>query len=115
MVILSQGLSKLADEFKDLITEGQWGSGTVLPTTSDTGLGSAFPETLGSVNVASSGNGAQFTHTVVSTTGNTTGYAEFALNYSDGTEFNRVVGGTFNKTNSYEIVTITTINFVPNN
>lgn len=112
VVVLNEGLERLAVNFASDITNGQWGSGTTLPTTSDTGLETAIGASLLAVTASSSGTQAQFNHEVDSVTANGNTFAEFELQFSNGDSFNRVIGGTFAKTSSVEVVTITTVSFI---
>lgn len=111
MTIVDEGLEELANQFKDLITQGQWGTGTTLPTTADTGLETAVGATLLTVSTGASGAASQFTHVLPSTTGNGNDLTEFELQFSNGDSLNRSVGGAITKTNSFSITTIATINF----
>ena len=112
MVLTDVGLNELAERFAGDITQGQWGTGTNDPSVSDTGLQTAVSSTLTSLSATSSGNTSQFTHTVPSTTANSLSLTEFELRFDDGTNFSRNLGGTINKTASFEVVTISTISFV---
>lgn len=112
MVILDEGLNKLTNDFKTLITQGQWGTGTAVPNTSDTGLQIPEALTLKNVTKTSSGNTAQFTHELASTEANGTSYAEYELQYANGDSLNRVLFGTVNKTAAAELTVITSVNFI---
>jgi len=112
MVLLNEGLNKLATEFASLITQGQWGTGTTLETVGDTGLETPLASTLLNVSAVSSNNSCQFTHTIPSTTANGVALTEYELRYANGDSLNRVVGGAVNKTASFDVITISTINFV---
>ena len=112
MVLTDVGLNETATRFANEITKAQWGTGTATPTTSDTGLGSAIPSTLLDVTSTTSGTSAQFTHTVPSTEANGYELTEFDLRFDDGTNLNRTLGGAISKTSAFEVVTISTINFV---
>lgn len=111
-MITDEGLKRLAELNASDITQGQWGTGTAIPTTSDTSLGSAIPDTLLSLSATSSGNSAQFTHDVTSTQGNGYDLVEFELQFGNGDSLNRTLGGAISKTNSFEISTIVTVSFV---
>lgn len=111
MVLLDEGFEELATQFVNLVTDGQWGTGTATPTTTDTGLGTPVAATLLSLNGASSGNCAQFTHEMNSTIGNGSDFTEFELRFANGDSLNRNLGGAITKTASFEIITISTINF----
>ena len=111
MVILDQGIETVTILFSQDITQGQWGSGTALAVVGDTGLKIPIAATLSDTTVTTSGKSVQFITTVPSTIGNGSSFAEYELKFSGGTSFNRSVGATFNKTNSFEVVTITTVNF----
>jgi hypothetical protein len=112
MVILDEGLTRVAELHASDIAQGQWGIGTAVPAPSDTGLGSAVVSTLLNVTGSSSGNSAQFTHTVPSTSGNGVDLTEFELRFGNGDSLNRTVGGAISKTSSFDLTTITTVSFV---
>lgn len=114
MVLLDEGLEELGTQFATLITQGQWGTGTALPIPTDTGLGAAVATTLAGLTITTSGNSVQFTHNLVAATANPSALTEFELRYSGGDSLNRTLGGTINKTSSFEVVTITTVNFIRN-
>lgn len=115
MVLLDEGLDELATQFGPLIAFGQWGTGTALPTPSDTGLGSAVAETKLAPSATASGNSVQFLHEVNSTLGNGFALVEFELQFDSGDSLLRTTGGTINKTNSYTLTTFVTINFLRTN
>jgi hypothetical protein len=113
MVVLDVGVNEVAERFAADITKGQWGSSTTLPTVSDTGLNTAIVATLLTLDSAiASGNSSQFQHTVPSTTANGNTFAEFELQFDDGTSFNHSVGASFSKTSSFDVTTLATVNFV---
>jgi hypothetical protein len=90
MVLLNEGLERLATLFSSDITKGQWGTGTTLPTQSDTGLETPVAATLLDVTSSSSGNSSQFTHTVTSALGNGNDLTEFELQFGNGDSFKQV-------------------------
>lgn len=112
IVLLDEGLEEMANQFKSLITKGQWGTGTATPTTTQTCLGSALPTTLLTVDNAQSGNTVQFTHTVPSTVANSEDLTEYELQFANGDSLNRSVNGAISKTQNFEIVTITGVTFI---
>ena len=112
MTLLNEGLDELATQFASLISKGQWGTGTTLPTPSDTGLETPVAATLLSVTASSSGNSAQFTHEVNSVLGNSNDLTEFELQFASGDSLNHTLGGPISKTSSVEVTTITTVNFI---
>ena len=112
MVLLDEGLTELAEQFASLISKGQWGTGTTTPVVTDTGLETAVAATLLSVTAISSANAAQFTHEVSSALGNGSNLTEYELQFTDGSSLNRTVGGQIVKTSSFEITTITNVNFI---
>lgn len=112
MVLLDQGLTELAERLAADITKGQWGDDNTDPKVTDTGLLSPITSTLITLTTTSSGNSAQFTHTVPSTTANGNTFREFELQFDDGTEINRTVGGDVAKTASFIVTTISTVSFV---
>lgn len=112
MVLQDEGLTELAQQFADLIANGQWGTGTASPTPTDGALGSAIVDTLIAPTGDSSGNTVQFTHSVPSTVGNPYDLTEHELQFTSGDSLNRTVGGAISKTTSFELITITTISFV---
>jgi len=114
-MILNEGLAELANQFADLITNGQWGTGTTAATTSDTGLETAVGATLLAVTGVNSVASAQFTHTLPSTTGNGNSITEFELQFTNGDSLSRVVGTAISKTASFRVITISTVNFVRGN
>lgn len=111
MVVTNTGLNKTASSFTALITTGQWGEGTTDPSVSDTGLTTALSSTLTTVSATTSGNSSQFVHTLSATTANGEALTEYELRFSDGTNFNHTLGGTFNKSSSNILTTISTIGF----
>lgn len=112
MVLLNEGLEELAEQFKALIDEGQWGTGTTTPSPTDTGLETPVPATLNTVTSANSGTSTTFTHTISSTTGNGNDLTEFELQFLNDDSLVRFVGGAITKSNSFEVKTIVNINFV---
>jgi hypothetical protein len=112
MVLLDEGLEELAVQFEDLIDDGQWGTATTLPDVTDTGLGSPVTATLLAVSTTSSGNSTQFTHALDSLTGNGNILTEFELQFVNGDSLMRQIGGPITKTDSFELTTIVTVNFV---
>jgi len=112
MVLTDTGVNKAAEVFTSFLTKGQWGTGTADPSVSNTGLGSAIPDTLNGIGTAQSGNGFQCTHTTSTTEGNDYDLTEYELQFSDGTNFNRLVSAAIGKTNNIRITTITTVNIV---
>jgi len=111
-MILNEGLIQLASNFAADITNGQWGTGTAIPTPTDTGLGSAIPSTLIALTSTSSGTTAQFTHVVPSTSANGYDLTEFELEFSGGQSLNRSLGGAISKTSNIELTTICTVSFI---
>lgn len=111
MVLLNEGLEEAATQFGGLITKGQWGTGTADPAFTDTGLGSAIPDTLNSVGSAVSGRTVQFTHTTATTEGNGYALTEYELRFANGDSLNRVLTAGINKDSSYQIQTITSVTF----
>lgn len=111
MVILNEGLEEIASRLAVDITQGQWGTDTTLATANDTGLGTAVAATLLTLDSkTASGNSVNFTHTTPSTAGNGNSLAEFELRFDNGDSLNRSVGGSFSKTNSFDVTTITIVN-----
>lgn len=113
-IILDIGLTETASRFASDITQGQWGTGTSIPAPTDTGLESGTAGSLLTMTASSSGNSAQFTHTLGSTLVNGIDLTEFEIIFDDAgsTSFNRTVGGAINKTASFDVVTITTVSFI---
>lgn len=111
-MILDEGLNKLASNAATIITNAQWGTGTALPSASDTELGSAIATTLIAVTSSVSGNTVQFTHEVPSTAGNGYNLTEHELQFSTGESLNRSLGGEITKIASYELTTIVTVSFL---
>jgi len=111
LVLLDNGLDELAQQFPTLISNGQWGSGTANPSPTDTTLLIPISATDLSMSSTNSGNTSEFTHTVNSSTANGSAFSEFGIKFSDGTFLNRSLGGTFTKQSSFDVITITTINF----
>jgi len=114
MVLLDEGLSKIATDFAATITQGQWGTGTADPGPSNTGLGSAIPQSLLSTNYIVSGNSVQYTHELLAGLANGFDLTEFEVRFANSDSLNRAVGGPISKTSSYEIITITSVTFVRN-
>lgn len=113
MVLLDEGLNQLATRTASDITKGQWGTDTTAATPTDTGLGTAVATTLLAFDSSTaSGNSVQFQHTTPSTTGNGNTLAEYEVQFDDGNSLNRSVGASFAKTASFDVTTITTVNFV---
>jgi len=113
MVLIDVGLNETATRIAADITKGQWGSNTALATAADTGLGTAIAATLLTLDSATvSGNSAQFQHSVSSSLGNGSTFAEFELQFDNSISFNHSVGASFSKTASFDVTTITTVNFV---
>lgn len=111
-MILDEGLEELASRFAADVTLGQWGTGTAVPSATDTGLGSAIPDTLIALTSTSSGNSSQFTHEVSSAEGNGFDLTEHELEFDNNVSFNRSLGGPISKTASFELTTLVTVSFV---
>lgn len=112
MVLLNEGLTELANQFKDLINEGQWGTGTTTPAASDTGLETPVVATLLGVTTNSSSASAQFTHTVGNSLANGSDLTEYELQFVNNDSLNRTVGGPISKKAAFDLTTISTVNFV---
>lgn len=109
MVLLDEGIEKIADTLGTDITKGQWGTGTTAPAVDDTGLETPVAASLLTLSSAVSGSTIQFTHTLNTSTGNGNDLTEYELQFSDGTSLNRSVGGAISKTSSVSITTISQI------
>lgn len=113
MVLLDEGLEEMASRLAVDITNGQWGSGTTLPTAADTGLETPIAASLLALDSATaSGNSVLFQHTVPSTTANSNNFSEFELQFDNGDSLNRSLGATFAKTASFDVTTLITVNFI---
>ncbi|GAF76349.1 unnamed protein product [marine sediment metagenome] len=112
MVTLDEGINEVALRHASDITKGQWGDDNTNPAVTDTGLISPIASTLITVAATNSGNSAQFTHTVPSTTANGNTLREFELQFDNGVSLNRTVGGDVAKTSSFIVTTISTVSFV---
>ena len=111
MVIVEEGLNKLATEAGSLIVNGQWGTGTADPTITDIGLGSALPDSLNALGTAVTGRSIEFTHTLTTTESNGETLAEYELRFANGDSLNRILTAAINKESSYLVKTITVVTF----
>ena len=112
MVLLDEGMEKLATEVASLLSQGQWGTDTTLPSPADTGLGTAVAATLKDLDTNVSGSSIQTTHTTTSTDANGSDLTEYEIRFSNGDSLNRVLSAAISKAASSEVITMTTVNFV---
>ena len=113
MVIYDQGLQKIAEELSDLIDQGQWGLGTAVPTSSDTGLESPITATQLSTTNTESGNSFQLTYELNTTTGNGNDLTEYEVQFSsDDTGLGRNLKGPISKTDDIKVTVISTYNIL---
>jgi hypothetical protein len=111
MVLLNEGLNKLATEVGNVVTYGQWGTGTADPLITNTGLGSALPDSLNAVGSAVSGRSCQFTHTTLTTESNGNTMTEYELRFTNGDSLNRILVAGIPKTSTYQVQSITSVTF----
>lgn len=111
-MLLDEGLEEAATQFALLITQAQFGTGTTLPTASDTGLQTPVAATLLDVTVTVSGASGQFTHALSSAIGNGSDMTEHEYRFANGDSLDRVIFAVISKTASFELNSICELNFV---
>lgn len=111
MVLLTDGFEELSNQFKDLVDEGQWGTGTTTPAVSDSDLETATSGTDKTLITGSSGSTSQFTHELTSADGNGSDLTEYVLRFVNGDCLMHVVGGAISKNNTFDLTTLVNINF----
>jgi hypothetical protein len=111
-MILDEGLSSITNTLSGVVSTGQWGTGTALPTPTDTGLLAPVASTLVAVTSSVSGQSVQFEHILNSAAGSGNTLNEFGITLSDGSDLTRAVGGGIIKTTSFQLTTIANINLL---
>jgi len=112
MVVLDEGIEKIAEIIEPELTQGQWGTGTTSPTETDTGLETPVAATKLTTTSTLSGTTIEQTHTLPSTAANGNTLTEFSSLFSDDTNLDRTVGGGISKTASIEVITISQFNII---
>jgi hypothetical protein len=107
MVIVTAAGQAVLDNVAISWTTGQYGSGTITETESDSSLNSALSYTSGSLTNTRTGLSLSMVHEIASTTANSVTLAEFATFQSATLLRTRVVTTPFTKTSSEEVVTTT--------
>ena len=112
MTLLNEGLNKVANELSSLVTVGQYGTGTTLPSFTDTGLETAVGASSKSLTSAASGPSFTLTHSLSSTEANSNTFTEFITDFADSSTLTRSVFEGVTKQATIELTTITTINII---
>jgi len=111
-MILTEGLNQVRDLVDADLDKGQAGTGTTLPTASDTGLETAVGATLATLTSTTTANKAITTnYQIDANTGNGSDLSEYEIQFTDGESFNRVVHAPISKTSDDEMEYITTFYF----
>lgn len=108
MVIVTTAGEDVCDYIAGSWNQGEFGSGTTLESESDSGLQSAIVTTLGTLANTRTGLSLAMVHEVVSTTANSTTFAEYAV-LSTGTLRTRVTTSAVTKDSSKELQTTTVL------
>ena len=112
MVVLTEGINRLRDLFNTDIFKCQAGTGTTAPTAADTGLETADATTLLAPTKQTASANVQVTHTIPSTVGSGTTYAEQETQGNSGsTNYNRLVHTGIAKGAADEFIYITNFFF----
>ena len=102
----------MAENFATLITSAEWGTGTTIPTATDTGLEAPVSSTLSNITSAQSGPSVNFTQTLNSAAGSGSTLTEYSISFADGVELTRAINGGIGKTSSFELITISGFNIL---
>lgn len=108
MVLSDAGLNRITALTVADIDDGRAGTGTTLPTASDTNLETPVVATEADVDVTQSGSTFAVTHIVVSTAANGSDLTEWQIRMNaEATQLNRVVTAAVSKTAELEVTKIT--------
>ena len=111
MVVVNNGLEKIASVVAVDLSTGEWGDDNTTPSQSDTDLISAVAGTSKSLQKTTSGQTIQLTHELGLSSGNSNTLKEFGNKFTDSTLLNRVISGDIIKTSSLIVTTISTVSF----
>ena len=104
MTVLNEGLNKIRDLLESNLTKGQSGTGTTLPTASDSGLETPVAATLLTLtSITKNDKQLTTTHDINANVGNGNNISEHEIQFSDGVSLHRVVHASFSKTSANEM------------
>ncbi len=106
MVIVTTAGEDVCNYIAGAWNQGQYGSGTILETESDSSLVSPVAATLGTISNTRTGLSISMIHEIASTTANSTTLAEYAL-FDDSTLRTRVTTTPLAKDSTLELQTTT--------
>lgn len=112
MVIVNQGLTIFRDACKAECVTGIAGTGTTTPSSTQTALTTEVVAVAAAVSITNGTFSWQTTHTIPSTLGTGSEYAEWGTEDGDGTMIHRAVTSGVNHTSADELTKITTFNIV---
>lgn len=108
MTISNVGLSRIVTLITNDIVDGRAGTGTTLPTASDTNLETPVANTEADVDVVTASNSFSVTHLVNSLSGNGSTLTEWHIRMNaEATQLHRVVMAGVVKTSAIEVTKIT--------
>lgn len=107
MVIVTAAGQAILDNIRTSWTTGEYGSGTITETESDSSLNSPITASIGTLTNTRTGLSLAMVHEIVSTTVNSTTLSEFATFQSSTLLRTRVTTTPFTKTSSEEVQTTT--------
>ena len=112
IVIPTTGLNEFRDQCSAVMDNGQAGTDSTSPLSTDTALIAPVAATLLPITTTSGTTSVQTSHIIVSTvaTGNT--FREWSIEKTDTTLLSRAVTAGVTHTSTDEITKITTFNFV---
>ena len=107
-MIINEGINQCRDLIAADLDKGQCGDSDTLPTSADTGLGSAIVSTLLTLSsVTTTDKMITTTHSVSSAVANGESLKEHEVRFTDGESFNHVVHATISKDSTKEVDYIT--------
>lgn len=107
-MILNEGLNKIRDLLNTNVDEVDWGTGTSVSESSDTGLESEVAGLDATSSNVVKDKTLNVTGVLVSTSGNGSAISESVVRFSDGTDLNRNTFTPISKTDSKEIHNVST-------
>lgn len=112
MTLLNEGFDRIRDLTKDDMTSAKAGTGTTLPTASDTGLETGVADTDVALTTKKiSSDAITVTHILTTSLGNGSTLTEYEIRNGSDDSYNRIIKAGVAKTNKREITMVHTFIF----
>lgn len=113
MVISNGGITRIVSLITTDINDGRAGTGTTLPSATDTDLETPVAATEADVDIVTVNSGFSVTHVIASTSANGNDLTEWQLRMnSEATQLHRVVTAAVSKTATIEVTKITLFDII---